>query len=155
MEKLNSRDDVIQAVEALQLAEKSFHQANAAVRQARSTASATATLEARGDYESAVEHLLTAASEAEGALAGYRRQTDSDYHNSIQDSTVESRRLHARRQELEQQMADLQREIAAVEQREKPLVDAAFAAQQTAAMFTSNWLGVVSDVVKLTQQQAA
>lgn len=155
MAELTLRDQVINAVEALQLAEKSFHQANAQLQQAKSAGSATAMLKGRVEHEAARERLLECAATAEASLAAYRKQTDSDYHDAIQAATVDSRRLHAERLVLEEQLATLQREIAAVEEREKPLVDQAVQSQQTASMFASNWESVVADTVKLTQTSAA
>src|SRR4030095_10609168 len=125
MEKLTKRDQVIQAVEALQLAEKSFHQANAQLQQARGAGNATAMLQGRVEHEAATERLLECAAAAESSLAAYRKQTESDYRESIQNATIDSRRLHADRLVLEEQLANLQREIAAVEERERPLVDQA------------------------------
>ena len=155
MEKLTEREQVIKAVEALQLAEKSFHQVNAQLGQARSAGSATATLKARVEHEAATERLLEAASKAEEVLASYRKESDDRYHKSIQDATIDSRRLHAERLVLEEQLANLEREIAAVEEKEAPQVGEAVESQQTSAMFASDWERVVIDAVKLTSQTAA
>src|SRR6266498_2559922 len=129
MEKLTLREQVIKAVDGLQLAEKSFHQVNAQLGQARSAGSATATLKARVEHETASERLLECAAAAEASLDAYRKQTDTDYHRTIEDATIDSRRLHADRLALEEQLANLQREIVTVEERERPLVDAAFQSQ--------------------------
>jgi hypothetical protein len=112
-------------------------------------------LAARAEHETATERLLECAATAEAALASYRKEANDTHHKSIQDATVDSRRLHSERLELEQQLANLQLEIAAVEQREKPLVDAAVLEQQTASMFAEAWEAVVANTVKLTQQARA
>jgi hypothetical protein len=153
--KPNEREQVIEAVDALRVAEKSFHQANAQLQTARSAGSATATLQGRVEHEAATERLLEAAATAEASLDSYRKQTETDYHKSIQDATIDSRRLHAERLVLEEQLGNLKAEIVIVEQREKPLVDAAVEAQQTASIFANDWGRVVIDAVKLTQTAAA
>ena len=155
MEQLSSRDQVIQAVEALQLAEKWFLQANAQLGQAKSAGSATSTLKARAEHEAVTERLLECAATAEESLASYRQESDDRYHKSIQDATTNSRRLHAERLALEEQLANLKGEIVLVEEREAPAVAAAVEAQQTASIFANDWGNVVRDAVRLTQQVAA
>lgn len=154
MGKLTTRDDVITAIEAFDFTQKAFHQANAQLQTARNAGSATATLQGRVEHESAGERLLEAASQAETVLASYRAQTETDYRKSIEAVTVDSRRLHAERLVLEEQLADLKGEIVIVEEREKPLVDEAVEAQQTASTFAGNWERVIADAVKLTQAAA-
>lgn len=155
MKKPATRDDVIASLTAFQAAQETFRLADAEHGQARAAGSATHSLRTRAGRESASEHLLTTAAEAEEALAGYRENEDRAYHKSIQDATVDSRRLHAQRLELEGQLANLAKEITVVEEREAPDVRKAVEAQQTASTFASMWESVVSDAVKLTQQAAA
>ena len=155
MGKLTTRDSVIEVIEGFDLAQKLFHQANAQLQAARNASSATATLQGRVEHEAASARLLQSAAELETVLVDYRQQTDDDYRKSIEAATVDSRRLHSQRLELEAEMANLQREIAAVEERERPAVEQAVQGQQTASTFAQMWEAQVSDCVKLATQQAA
>jgi hypothetical protein len=150
-----TRDDVIKAVGAVQLAERSYHQARAGQEHARSTASATAHVKFKAEHEAAADQIISCAVDAEAILAAYRAQTDSDYHSGMQEATVRSRALHEKRLELQQQMTDLAQEIARVTEQEAPDVQKAVLTEQARVEFANNQARVVGDCVRLTQAVAA
>jgi hypothetical protein len=121
LEKL--RLAVIAAVDDLKIAEQIFQQAANAATLARTNASATATLKARAEQETASERLLELAVTAEAALEKYQAANNGWYHDSMQEASAESRALHAERLKLEEQLAALTERIAVVKAAEQPAVD--------------------------------
>lgn len=153
MEKLKKNLET--SIVALQDAEAAFHQSHAAEQHARNTASATHTLKAKAAKESAHEQILERASAVEAALAAYKTQLETDYHDEMQAATVETRALHVRRLELEAEMADLAKRIEVATAKEQPAVDTAYEKNGFAVQFANYANTYTVDVVRLTQQSAA
>jgi chromosome segregation ATPase len=122
MEIHQLRETLKKTVDALKRAEVSFYEARHGSERARLAASATDTLRARAQHESASDQVLEKASEVETALAEYREKVASDYAGKVQAATTASRQLHEERREAEQRLRDLDQQIQAATERERPLV---------------------------------
>jgi vancomycin resistance protein YoaR len=153
MEKLKKNLET--AINALQDAEAAFHQAQAAEQHAKNAVSATHTLKAKAEKESAHEQILERASTVEAALDAFKRQLEADYHKEVEAATVESRRLHTKRLELEAEMADLARQIEVVTEAERPAMDAAVSKENFATQFANYATTYTYDCVRLVQTAAA
>jgi hypothetical protein len=153
MEQL--RKNLELAINALQDSEAAFHQANAAEQHARNAASATHTLKAKAEKESATEQILERAATVEEALAAFRKQFESDYSAEIEAATVTSRALQEKRLQLETEMADLAKQIARANEAEKPAIDRAVEKEKFASQFAQYATSYTVDTVRLTQAAAA
>jgi hypothetical protein len=143
------------AVDDLEIAERAFNQAVAAADQARVMVSATETLRARAEVETASEQILERASQAESALDEYRAASESEYRNAMQAATTRSRKLHITRQELEQTLSDLAIQIEVVNAEEKPAIDAAVEAQGWANQTMQYASEVTTRAVRLIHETKA
>ena len=153
MEKL--KKDLQSAVDDLEIAEALFNQAVVAADQARVMISATATLKARAEVETAREQILERAATAESALEKYREASELEYRNAMQVATTRSRKLHEQRLELEQALADLGREIEAVNAAEAPAIAEAVSAEGWATQTTQYAAVVTRRAVSLVHETSA
>jgi len=113
------RADLENAVAKLKDAEGQYHKARQGKERAIQLASARGHLNATEEHKSAASGILEAAAEVEGILHAYLEAANVEYAESLKAATVESRALYEQRPELVQALADIDKAIAAAEEKEK------------------------------------
>ena len=155
METSQLKMNLQSTIDDLEAAERAFNEAVASADEARTLISATKTLSARAEVETAREQILSRASEAESALQAYRESSDREYADAMQKATTRSRKLHEQRQELEQALADLGREIEAVNAAEAPAIAEAVSANGFHYQYWQYGGEITTRVVRLIHETKA
>src|SRR5215471_11273298 len=117
------KTDLQGALADLTQAESRFKDAVATADSAKVLTNATQWLAATREVEAARRQLLESASAVEAALEKFNAAADAAYRDGMQAATTRSRGLHAKRLELEAQLAELNADIILADVDEKPDVD--------------------------------